>query len=120
MTIATDFAGKLQDKLNAQAAADRASDHPYKRFATDYRFTVEPGRAYDRIVQENVNKDGQTGNRHVHAFVTKDGKLVKAATWQAPQKGKDGLAVRFDLATPEGMAEAIEAADFAGGYLYKH
>lgn len=77
-------------------------------------FEAEPGRKYDKIIASD-----RYGSRHVHAFVEREtGALLKAASWKAPQRDKDGIAVRYMLDTPEGFFEAIEAADQFGGYLY--
>ena len=85
---------------------------------TEYDFTVEPGRKFDKIVQS----DKQYGGRGVHVFVEKDtGFLIKAATWKAPQKSTlhpTGFAVRYDISTFEGFTQAINSADRHGGYLY--
>lgn len=82
----------------------------------EYQWDIEAGQKYDRITQTR----GQFGGKSVHAFVTKDGKLVKAGTWKAPQRSlaTGELAVRFDLADEAGFAEACEQADAHGGYLY--
>jgi hypothetical protein len=78
-------------------------------------FEAEAGRKYDKIIQSD-----KYGSRHVHAFVDrKTGAVIKAASWKAPQKDKDGIAVRYHLDSPDGFFEAIEAADQFGGYLYK-
>lgn len=71
---------------------------------------VVHGRVYDKIIHDHG----------VHAFVVrKTGELVKPATWKAPQKGINGLAVRYDLSDPEDARKAIMAADLYGGYLYE-
>ena len=77
-------------------------------------FTIEAGGKYDRIVQRN-----RYGQGHVHAFVVREtGGLVKAATWKAPQREKDGLAVRYVLSVEDEFAAAVEDADPLGSYLY--
>ena len=95
--IATKYAEALQEKFAEKGDI----------------FTVEPGGKYDRIVQRN----GSHG--HVHAFVVREtGGLVKAATWKAPQREKDGLAVRYVLSVEDEFAAAVEDADPFGSYLY--
>lgn len=82
----------------------------------DYEFSVLAGRSYDKIVKESIKYPG----RSVHAFVVRStGDLVKAATFAAPQKDKDGLAVRFHLADPNDAKRAIDMSDPHGSYLYK-
>ena len=80
------------------------------------QFMVIPGKVYDKIIVEQ----GQNQTQSVHAFVVRaTGELVKAATWNAPQKSTDGkLAVRFDLHSPIGFHNAVAAADKSGSYLY--
>lgn len=84
-------------------------------------FTVAPGRRFDKIIETSPVGIGGGGQRSVHAFVERaTGHLIKAATWDAPQYDKDGLAVRYNLSTEEGFQEAVEAARTRGyGYLYK-
>lgn len=79
-------------------------------------YRVDKGRKYHRIVVSN--RSGQ--DRSVHAFVDNIGRLIKPGGWAAPQREKSasGLAVRYDLSTPHGFMEAIDAADWAGSYLY--
>jgi hypothetical protein len=103
-TYAERFVGALTDKF---------ADPEHREFL------VVPGRKYDKIVVHDLHRCGG-GQRHVHAFVErKTGALIKAAGWNAPQRDKDGLAVRYMLDTPEGLMEAIDAADQYGMYLYK-
>lgn len=81
----------------------------------DYKFTVQSGVKFDRIVIEHR----KYGHQSVHAFIVKaTGGLVKAASWATPAKGVNGLAVRFDLSTTEGLQAAVDAATWSGGYLY--
>lgn len=78
--------------------------------------SVLPGRKFDRI----VITDSEGNARSAHAFVDRaTGDLIKAAGWSAPQKDAGGLAIRYNLATPEGLAQAVHAAEYTGGYLYK-
>ena len=86
---------------------------------TAYVFSVEYGRKFDTVIQQWRNTSHGT-NGSVHAFIERStGKLIKAATWRAPQKDIDGLAYRYDLSTPEGFTKALEASDPYGSYLYK-
>lgn len=74
----------------------------------------EYGRRFARIVHESTN------HRHVHAFVDMtNGDVIKAAGWKAPQKGKDGLAVRFNLVDDESRERGFSAIDPYGSYLYE-
>lgn len=96
--FAAKFAAALQDKF-----ADKGDT-----------FTIDAGGKYDRIVQAD-----KWGSRHVHAFVVREtGGLVKSAGWKAPQKEKNGLAVRYVLSVQDEFDAAIEDADPYGGYLY--
>jgi hypothetical protein len=75
---------------------------------------AEPGRRFARIVQERANQ------RTVHAFVDlTNGDVIKAAGWKAPQKDKDGFAVRYRLADDEDRARCYSDIDPNGSYLYK-
>ena len=79
-----------------------------------YKFYIEEGRKYHKIIMEipNENRDP---SRSVHAFVDKKtGELYKAASFKAPAKG-----VRYDLRLIEQREWLLEHADWAGGYLYK-
>jgi hypothetical protein len=82
---------------------------------SDYTFDVDYGRKFDKVTQERVTGGGGS----VHAFIEREtGKLIKAAGWNAPQKGVNGLAYRYDLSTEEGFDLALEKSDQYGGYLY--
>lgn len=86
-------------------------------------YSVMPGKRYDRIVQQQPSRSSIGdigGSRSVHAFVERStGKLVKASGWNAPAKRSNGdLQSKFNLSTPEGFAEALEASDVYGSYLY--
>ena len=74
----------------------------------------EYGRRFTRIVVEGPNQ------RFVHAFVDMtNGDVIKAAGWKAPQKGKNGLAVRFNLVDDESRERGFRAIDPHGSYLYE-
>ena len=75
---------------------------------------VEMGRKFARVATDNGVQ------RMVHAFVDMEtGDVIKAAGWKAPQKDKDGLAVRYRLADPADKARCFEQMDPYGSYLYK-
>ena len=79
-----------------------------------YKFYIEEGRKYHKIIMEipNENRDP---SRSVHAFVDKKtGEVYKSASWKSPAKG-----VRYDLRLIEQREWLLENADWAGGYLYK-
>mgnify|MGYP004011643835 FL=1 len=77
--------------------------------APTYKFYIEEGRKYHKIVMEY-----ETGQKSVHAFVDKKtGELYKAASFKAPAKG-----VRFNLLVIKEREWLLEHADWAGGYLY--
>jgi hypothetical protein len=74
----------------------------------------EYGRRFTRIV---IDRGVQ---RHVHAFVDMtNGDVIKSAGWKAPQKGKNGLAVRFNLVDDESRERGFSAIDPYGSYLYE-
>jgi len=78
-----------------------------------YKFVIETGRKYHKIIMEipNENRDP---SRSVHAFVDKKtGEVYKAASYKAPAK-----IVRYNLLSIESREECFKRADWAGGYLY--
>ena len=78
-----------------------------------YKFVIETGRKYHKIIMEipNENRDP---SRSVHAFVDKKtGEVFKPASFKAPAK-----IVRYNLLMIESREECFERADWAGGYLY--
>ena len=88
-----------------------------KKFGDRYKFSVEHGRKFDRIVQ--VSSDhGLHG--FVHAFVERaTGKLIKAAGWNAPAKYAGGvLASKYNLSDETEYMVAVHESDAHGGYLY--
>ena len=79
------------------------------RPAPEYKFVIETGRKYHKIIMET-----DCGSRSVHAFVDKKtGDVYKAASFKAPAKG-----VRFNLLVIKEREWLLEHADWAGGYLY--
>ena len=77
-----------------------------------YKFSIESGRKYHKIVMDFPN--GQSQSQSVHAFVNqKTGEVYKPASWKAPAKH-----VRFNLLEINSREECFERADWAGGYLY--
>ena len=75
-----------------------------------YKFFIEEGRKYHKIVQTDTSGGGA-----VHAFVDKKtGEVYKPASWRGPAKD-----VRFDLRLIEQREWVLENCDWAGGYLYK-
>ena len=80
-----------------------------------YKFLIEPGRKYFKIIQYGTY-DGviiSEGHRSVHAFVDKlTGDLYKAAGWKAPAKG-----ARYNLFTD--MEKLRFVTDVYGSYLYR-
>ena len=81
--------------------------------APSYKFVIESGRKYHKIIME-VPNDNRPPSRSVHAFVDKKtGDLYKAASFKAPAKH-----VRFNLCIISDREWLLENADWAGGYLY--
>lgn len=78
-------------------------------------FVAQSGRKYDRVAQSYGG-----GGFSAHAFVNKEnGDVAKAGSWAGPQKDRHGnVAVRFNVASEEGLAEVLDAADEFGSYLY--
>ena len=77
---------------------------------SDYKFYVESGRKYLRVIMET-----EAGSRSIHAFVDKKtGDVYKPASFKAPAKG-----IRFNLCIISDREWLLENADWAGGYLYK-
>ena len=75
----------------------------------DYKFYIESGRKYHKIVMET-----EDGARSVHAFVDKKtGEVYKPASFKAPAKH-----VRYNLLSIESREKCFERADWAGSYLY--
>ena len=81
----------------------------------DYKFVIESGRKYHKIIEVIDNGPNRMGpSRSVHAFITKTtGEVYKAASWKAPAKH-----VRFDLRIIEQREHVLASADWAGSYLY--
>ena len=80
------------------------------RPAPVYKFYIEEGRKYHKIIMET-----DSGSRSVHAFVDKkSGDVYKAASFKAPATG-----IRFNLCIISDREWLLENADWAGGYLYK-
>ena len=91
-----------------------ALEHNFKQRypnSDPYKFTIESGRKYHKIVMETESQ-----SRSVHAFVDKKtGEVYKAASFKGPAKH-----VRFDLRLIKDREWLYENADWAGGYLYKN
>ena len=82
--------------------------------APAYKFVIESGRKYHKIIMEVPNHN-RPASRSVHAFVDKKtGEVYKAASFKAPAKH-----VRFNLLLINDREWLLEHADWAGGYLYK-
>ena len=78
-----------------------------------YKFVIETGRKYHKIVMEmpNLNRDP---SRSVHAFVDKKtGSVDKPASFKAPAKHE-----RFNLCLIKDREWLLENADWSGQYLY--
>jgi hypothetical protein len=83
------------------------------REAPEYKFVIECGRKYHKIIMEipNLNRGP---SRSVHAFVDKKtGEVYKPASFKAPAKH-----VRFNLCIISDREWLMENADWAGEYLY--
>ena len=81
--------------------------------APEYKFVIECGRKYHKIIMEVPNHN-RPASRSVHAFVDKKtGDVYKAASFKAPAKH-----VRFNLCLIKDREWLYANADWAGGYLY--
>ena len=80
-----------------------------------YKFYIESGRKYHKIVMETDGGANRLGpSRSVHAFVDKKtGEVYKPASFKAPAK-----IVRYNLLSIESREQCFARADWAGGYLY--
>ena len=75
-----------------------------------YKFVIETGRKYHKIIMEipNENRDP---SRSVHAFVDKKtGEVYKPASYKAPAKG-----VRYHITQ---LADNPHICDHYGSFLY--
>jgi len=78
-----------------------------------YKFVIESGRKYHKIIMEVPNHN-RPPSRSVHAFIDqKTGEVYKPASFKAPAKH-----VRFNLLLIKDREWLLENADWAGGYLY--
>ena len=78
-----------------------------------YKFVIESGRKYHKIIMEVPNHN-RPASRSVHAFVDrKTGEVYKPASFKSPAKH-----VRFNLLLIKDREWLLENADWAGGYLY--
>jgi len=81
--------------------------------APEYKFVIETGRKYHKIIMEIPNNN-RPASRSVHAFVDqKTGEVYKPASFKAPAKH-----VRFNLLLIKDREWLLENADWAGNYLY--
>ena len=84
------------------------------REAPEYKFVIESGRKYHKIIMVIPNEN-RPASRSVHAFVDmKTGEVYNPASFKAPAKH-----VRFNLLLIKDREWLLEHADWAGGYLYK-
>ena len=78
-----------------------------------YKFLIESGRKYHKIIMEVPNHN-RPASRSVHAFVDrKTGEVYKPASFKSPAKH-----VRFNLLLIKDREWLLGNADWAGGYLY--
>ena len=81
--------------------------------APEYKFVIESGRKYHKIIME-VPNNNRPPSRSVHAFVNKKtGEVYKPASFKSPAKH-----VRFNLCIISDREWLLANADWAGGYLY--
>lgn len=112
-------------QTNSEIVAQAVAGSTPKWAVRGDRFSIVNGRKYLKVVNTNINDDGSDGQRFVHCFIDKsNGDIIKAAGWNAPQRDKDGLAVRGNIATEEGRSIIwkrllADPAQIHGHYLYK-
>lgn len=77
-------------------------------------FDVIPGRVYDKVVAT------YNFGRSVEAFVVrKTGAVVKAASWDAPQKNLKGeLAIRYVMTDDDSVKAIVAERQKSSAYLY--
>lgn len=118
------YAEALETKFNTASIAEYQAKG--KTYYYQYKFWVEKGQKFDRIVYQSGMADPARGEEmkayqtFVHAFVEKaTGALVKADGYRKPAKWAGGtiLASKYNLATDFDSTVAI--ADSSGGYLYQ-
>ena len=103
---------------NVSAMVSNGSPVTYKVVGDTY--SIQNGRKYLRVVCSDEH-----GSRSVHAFIDKsNGDILKAAGWKSPQRDKDGLAIRANIADDEERENLFNRlyADprlIYGHYLYK-
>ena len=97
------------------AAGNEVGDYHQKSIESlkngecDYKFYIEEGRKYHKIVMTDCG-----GSNSVHAFVDKKtGEVYKPASFKSPAK-----IVRYNLLSIESRELCFARADWAGGYLY--
>ena len=84
-------------------------DFNKKGHTLEYKFYIESGRKYHKVVMECEN-----GSRSVVCFVDKKtGSVYKAASWKSPAKHE-----RFNLLRIESREECFARADWSGSFLY--
>jgi hypothetical protein len=97
--------------VNAVQVAEYRRNEEFE-YRTASIVSAEYGRRFVRIVVDNGTQ------RMVHAFVDlTNGDVVKAAGWTAPQRGVNGLAVRFNLLDDESRENCFARCGNYG-YLY--
>ncbi len=133
MSITQQFIEAIERKFN-EFEAERAHEQlKSKDYAIrhEYKFSIESGQKYDRIVQQSrcfsvrINGLADTNTTewdsgHVHAFVERaTGRLAKSAGWKSPARWGADLASRYDLSDIEEFNQAVDVADPYGSYLYQ-
>ena len=103
--------------VNYTTAMDSFMNHMNKNCNSNgyYRFTVNKGRKYDKVVSNSSNGgDMMTSSRSVHCFVGKEtGHIFKPAGWNAPQL-KTHTPVRGSIYE----IDSYRNAEPHGGWLY--
>lgn len=99
---------------------EKAQSKPYERFGQVVEpikniYGAEWGPKFVRITSQYGPQDGKSA----HAWVEiETGNVIKSASWKSPQKGKNGLAVRYNLFDSESVQKLSERIDPYGSYLY--
>lgn len=92
-----------------------AGEASYQSSAENLKIEQRPGKRYIKLVCSHYDK--RTGKRDhdcVWCFIDKEsGAVYKPASFKAPAKH-----IRYSLMDDDSFQEAINRADWAGGWLY--
>lgn len=103
-TLVLERTAQLINALQADYEKLRGPD--VREEALDHELAI--GKKYIKLIQISW------GSRSIHAFIDRTtGEVYKPASFKAPAKH-----VRYKLLDDQSFQQCIDAADWAGGYLY--